>query len=159
VSVLPARLPLLGFAQSDPRNGELLRWAGRRIPTIGEDGFAAAWAVGVVRRQTLAAVVVFHDWQPKAGTVQLSAAADTPLWATRAVVGAILGIAFRGRLGADIFKVWTATPAANERALRFNEGIGMKREATLRHHFGLRQHAVICSMLAPEWAKRYGKEF
>lgn len=156
--IFPPGLPLLGFAQSDSRNAELVRWCGKRIPHVGEDGFASGWAVGVVRRRELAAVVVFHDWQPACGTVQLSCAADTPLWASRRVVGAILGVAFQGTLGAAVFKVWTATPHENARAIRFNEGIGMKREAVLRHHFGHKQHAVICSILAPEWRKRYASK-
>ena len=156
--IFPPGVPLVAFPQADPRNAEMVRWCGRRIPHVGEDGFVAAWAVGVIRRRDLAAVVVFHDWHPEAGTVQLSCAADTPLWASRRVVGAILGVAFRGTLGAAVNKVWTATPHENTRAIKFNEGIGMKREAVLRHHFGVKNHAVICSILAPEWRKRYGSK-
>lgn len=157
--IFPPGLPLIGFALADPRNDELLRWCGERIPHVGDVGFSGGgWAVGVVRRRELAAVVVFHDWQRECGTVQLSCAADTPLWASRRVVGGILGLAFRGTLGAAVNKVWTCTPHTNERAIKFNEGMGFKREATLRQHYGPKTHAVICSILAPEWRKRYGKE-
>lgn len=154
--IFPPGLPLVAFPQSDPRNAELVRWCGRRIPHVGEDGFGPAWAVGVVRHRELAAVVLLHDWLPAYGTVQISCAADTPLWASRRVVGAILGVAFRGLLGAAANKVWTATPHENTRAIKFNEGMGFKKEGTLRHHFGPKNHAVICSILAPEWRKRYG---
>ena len=50
-------------------------------------------------------------------------------------------------------KLWTAMPHTRERAIRFNLGIGMKREAVLRHHFGPKAHAVICSMMRDEWAR------
>lgn len=155
--IFPPGLPLVTFEVADPRNDELLRWCGARIPHVGERGFAGGgWAVGVVRRRQLAAVVVFHEWMPDHGTVQLSCAAETPLWASRRVVGAILGVAFGGLLGSAVNKVWTATPHTNDRAIKFNEGVGFKREATLRQHYGPRTHAVICSILAPEWRRRYG---
>lgn len=157
--IFPPGLPLIGFALADPRNDELLRWCAARIPHVGHAGFSGGgWAVGVVRQRQIAAVVVFHDWQPDHGTVQLSCAAATPIWATRRMVGAILGLAFQGTLGAAVNKVWTAIPHTNARAIRFNVGIGLKREATLRQHYGHRTHAVICSILAPEWRKRYAKE-
>jgi hypothetical protein len=54
----------------------LAAWAGERIEHIGAGGFGPCWAVGVVRNDAMAAVVVFHDFQPWHGTVQLSAAAD-----------------------------------------------------------------------------------
>jgi RimJ/RimL family protein N-acetyltransferase len=112
----------------------------------------------VVRDAGLAAVVVFHDWQADLGTVQLSAAADTPRWATRQVVGAILGAAFLGRLGAPVRRVWTATPSTNERAIRFNQGMGFTKEAVLRHHYAHKVHATICGMMDSEYRRRYGQE-
>lgn len=150
--IFPPGLPLIGFALADPRNDELLRWCGERIPHAGDVGFSGGgWAVGVVRRRELAAVVVFHDWQRECGTVQLSCAADTPLWASRCVVGGILGLAFNGTLGEKVRKVFTVTSHKNERALKFNEGVGFKREATLREHFGPKDHAVIYSMMGREY--------
>lgn len=142
---------------------ELAAWAAARIPHVGAEGFGPCWAVGVARRiaggkRDLAAVVVLHDWQPGLGTVQLSAAAVTPLWATRDVIGRILGVAFRGKLGAPVRKVWTATPHTNERAIKFNVGVGFVREGVLRQHYAPKVHAVICGMLEPEWRKRYGSE-
>lgn len=153
--IFPPGLPLLAFPVADPRNDEMAAWAARRIPHVGAAGFGPCFAIGVVRHRELAAVVVYHDWQQEAGTVQLSCAADTPRWATWQVVGAVLGLAFGGGFGAPVRKVWTCTPHSNERAIRFNNGIGMKREAVLRQHFAQNTHAVICSILAPEWRKRY----
>jgi RimJ/RimL family protein N-acetyltransferase len=151
--IFPAHLPLLhGPELTEP----LAAWAAERIPHVGAAGFGPCWAVGVVRQGELAAAVVYHDWQAEAGTVQLSCAAASPRWATRQVVGAILGAAFLGKLGAPVRKVWTATPHTNERAVRFNNGIGFKREAVLRQHYAPGVHAVICSILAPEWRKRFG---
>lgn len=133
----------------------LAAWAAARIPHVGAQGFGPCWAVGVLRADDLAAVVVFHDWQREEGTVQLSAAADTPRWASRAVVGGILGMVFGGMLGAPVRCIWTATPHTNERAIKFNVGIGMTREAVLRERYAPKVHAVIHSMLEREYRKIY----
>jgi hypothetical protein len=151
--IFPPGLPLL---HGPELTEHLAAWAAARIPHVGADGFGPCWAVGVVRGDAMAAVVVLHDFQPSLGTVQLSAAADSPRWATRQVVGAILGAAFLGRLGAPVRRVWTATPSTNERAVRFNLGVGFVREAVLREHYAPKVHAVICGMMAREWQRKYG---
>ena len=139
---------MLIFAANDIERLQLSLWAGERIPAVGDLGFGECQAAGVLRRGALAAAVIFHEWQPRARTLQLSMAADTPQWATRDVIRGLFRYAF---CDAGAHKLWTAMPAANERAIRFNLGVGFKREATLRHHFGPGAHAVICSMLEREW--------
>lgn len=129
-------------------------WVAERIPHVGPEGFGPAVAVGVVNEDEthLLAGVVFHDYQPSCGTVQLSCVAATPKWATRNVIRAILHIPF---VQYGLFKVWTATPQDNKRALKFNRGIGFRQEATLRHQFGPKRHAIICSMTRPEYLKEF----
>lgn len=134
----------------------LADWAAARIPHVGEMGFGEHRAAAIMRRDDLAAVVLFHDWNPLAGTISLSMAAATPMWASRPVLTALFRYAF---VTAKANKLWTSTAHRNARAVKFNEGIGMKREATLRHHFGPGSHAVICSMLRAEWQRsRWFKE-
>lgn len=129
-------------------------WTVGLIPHMHNGTFGPCVMAGVLRRGELVAGVAFHDWQPEARTMQLSMAAASPIWATREVIAGLFRYAF-GKGNAN--KLWTATPHKNERALRFNEGIGMKREAVLRHHFGAKSHAVIYSMMAEEWRKsRWG---
>jgi RimJ/RimL family protein N-acetyltransferase len=48
-------------------------------------------------------------------------------------------------------KLWVAIPHKNERAIRFNRGIGMRQDGVLREHFGRGSHAVILSMLRKEY--------
>lgn len=127
-------------------------WVARHIPHMTE--FGPSSAIGVIDEDGRPmAGVVFHDYQPTYGTIQLSAAAETPRWATKNVIGAILGYPFRQL---RVHKVWTATQHTNERALRFNNGIGFVKEGTLRDHFGIGSHAVICRMLSKDFEARYG---
>ena len=155
MSLFPPGLPLL---HGPDVTQALADWAACRIPHVGPAGFGPCWAVGIIHGESVGAVVVFHDWQDTAGTVQLSCAADTWRGASRALLYEILAVPFEGKLGGRIRKVWTATPHTNTTAIRFNERTGFKREAVLRHHYAPKVHAVICSLLEPEWRKLYGKE-
>ena len=101
---------------------------------------------------TLVAGVVFNDYWPIFGTMQVHLAADTPRWATRNVVKEILGYAF---VDAAVDKVWGCTPSHLKRVLRFNAGIGFTREAVLRHQYGKGCHCVVTSMMKDEYAKFY----
>lgn len=151
--IFPPHLPML---HGPELTEHLAGWAALRIPHVGTAGFGPCWAAGVVRRNELAGVVVYHDFQPATGTVQVSVAAESPAWASRDVVAALLRLPFAGKLGAPIRKVWSAMASGNERAIRFNLGIGFTREAVLRHHFAHGVHAVITSMMHREWVRRYG---
>jgi len=130
----------------------LAAWAAGRIPHVGDAGFGPCTAIGVASGDgaddELYAVAVFHEWMPTARTLQVSMAARSPKWATPGTIRALLAYAFRQ---ARANKLWVAIPADNSRAIRFNIGIGMIREAVLRHHFAPGRHAVIMSMLATEY--------
>lgn len=112
-------------------------------------------AIGVADGNRPVAGVVYNEHYPDYGTMQLSMAADTPRWAQRGIVKGLLHYPFE-QVG--VFKLWTATPEANGRAIKFNLGAGFRKEAMLRHHFGRRNHAVICSMLVNEYRKRYKED-
>lgn len=141
---------------------ELAEWAAARMNHVGDVGFGPCWAVGIALRGKLAAVVVYSEFQPRCGTVQVSLASDTPRWANRHTLGRVLGLAFEqnwGREAVRIEKVWTSTPSTLPRVVEFNVGIGFTREAVLRHHYGRGKHAIITSMMRTEYAKLYRSEY
>lgn len=126
-------------------------WVAERIPHVGPRGFSGpVEAIGIATEEELVAGVVYHDYQPACGTMQLSMAAVSPRWATRGNIRALLAYPFDA---VKVNKLWTATPSTNARALRFNKGIGFKPEGTLRHQFGPGVHAIISSIMAKEWHK------
>ena len=136
-------------------DADVARWVAKRIPHMhgGDFGPCVAIGVGSAERGTLYAGVVYHDYQKYYQNVQLSMAADSPLWATRATIRALLHYPF-AQLG--VFMVWTMTPIENERALKVNEHIGFKRKPIVPNVFGPKKHAQICQMTAADYAKRYG---
>lgn len=69
-------------------------WVARRIPNC-ERGFEPCVGLGVLRRdKKLVAGLVFHNWEPEAGLIEVSGAAIDPRWMTRTVMNEALGYAF-----------------------------------------------------------------
>jgi len=128
------------------------KWVLDRIPSLQGYPFGPCAAIAVVSEDgRMMAGVVFHDWQPVPRTMQISAAAVTARWATRGIVRQLLAYPF---MTCGVQKVWTAIEHGNIRAIRFNEGIGIRAEARLQRHFG-ESDAVICRMFREEYLSRY----
>lgn len=134
---------------------EMARWAAERIPHVRGGSFAPCSAIGVARNGRVIASVVYHDFQPRLGTIQLSMAAESPMWARRETIASLLHYPFRQL---RVFKLWTAVPIDCEPALKAQDHIGFRREAVLAHHFGHKRHCVIARMLEPDFARLFEKE-
>lgn len=134
---------------------DVMDFVAERMPAMfGQSIRNGAFAgLGVLNEDNvLVAGVIFNDYWPVFGTMQVHLAADTPKWATRNVVKEILGYAF---LEAKVDKVWGCTPSHLKRVLRFNAGIGFTQEAILRHQYGHDRHCIVTSMMKKEYAKFY----
>lgn len=68
-------------------------WVAERIPHCTR-GFGECQAVGVLRGGNVIAGVVYHNWSPEFGTIELSAAADDRRWLTRPVIHEVLAYPF-----------------------------------------------------------------
>lgn len=113
---------------------ELLAWANARIPLLNGPFGDSTTPLGVENDDGLAAVVVFSDWAPQAGTIQASAAADDARWLMdQRVIDMIWAYAFE-TCGCQ--KVWAVTSLKNTRMLRCFKALGFEFEARLRRHFG-----------------------
>lgn len=127
-------------------------WAAKQLPHVGEAGFGPCRAIAIVNGDKPLGAIVYHDFIPLHRTVQISMATTSPLWAQPQTIRDLLAIPFDQY---RVNKVWTCIPADNERAIKFNAGIGMVREAVLRHQFGPKRNAVVFGMLAKEYAARW----
>ena len=130
-------------------DGEIAQWVADRIPHV-KTSFGPCSSIGVAACGRLIAGIVYHDYQPGHGTIQISMAAESPLWARRPTIAALLHYPFRQL---KVFKVWTAIPVDNTPAIKVNEHIGFKREAILAHHFGRKRHCAIYRLLEPDYAR------
>lgn len=135
----------------------IARWVASQIKRVNPDGFGPCTAIGIATGTSptdqLLAGIVYHDYQHWAQTVSISFAAASPRWATKETIRRLLHVPFEQY---HCRKVWMAIPSDNPRAIRLNEGLGFKREATLRDHFAPKVHAIILSMLFHEWRATWG---
>lgn len=136
-------------------DAEVAEWVRQRVPNVQARGFSECVAIGVPSRDMtrIIAGAVFNDYYPEFGTMQLSMAADSPMWARREVIRELLAYPF---LQCQVWKLWTSTEICNKRALDVNSHIGFKREAVLAHHFGKNRHCVISRMTKPVFDRLYG---
>ena len=127
-------------------------WTADKLPQVSDFGLCTA--LGVVSGERLIAGIVYHDYQPQHGTIQLSIAAISPMWAKKENIKELLKYPFEQL---ECYKVWTAIAADNEKALKVNAHIGFKKEAILAHQFGKKRHAVMSRMLRPDYDRLYGE--
>jgi RimJ/RimL family protein N-acetyltransferase len=84
-----------------------LVWGGPRAPEINEGlvkfvasrigaerGFGPCATLGLVHDRIVLAAVVFHNWHPEEGVIEMSSASDTKRWLTRPMINAMFGFCF-----------------------------------------------------------------
>lgn len=137
---------------------EMCDWVAARIPQMhgypfpeSSVGFGIEDAGG-----RLLGALVYHEWQPNAGTIQASWATVDPRWAlAREAWHEMFMYAFEA---CGCHKIWGATPRSNERSLRFLRGLGLHFEAILEKHFGPDEDAVISSIFRWEYTRPFPRD-
>ena len=84
-----------------------LIWGGPRAPDVNaaiegfvagltgvRRGFGPSATLGVIEAETLVAGVVFHNWQPEEGVIEMSSASVSKRWLCRPVLNAMFGFCF-----------------------------------------------------------------
>jgi RimJ/RimL family protein N-acetyltransferase len=135
------------FLLADDR---LAHWIAARIPgTDGDLLNRVARSLGVVSGGEIIAAMAVGLWER--GSVELIFAADSPRWATRDTIRRMMAWPF---MQLDCHRVTTRIHAKNTRAIKFNEGIGFRREGLIREGWGPGEDCVLLGLLrseAPAW--------
>lgn len=84
-------------------------------------GFGPCAAIGVARNEDLIGGVVFSNWAPEAGVMEMTAAATDPLWLNREVIRTVFEYAFKHHNCQLV--VWRVSPG-NERTVALAERLG-----------------------------------
>jgi hypothetical protein len=133
----------------------LAGWIAHRIPGMNADDLRRhAATVGVVLKGDLIAAMACGG--KERGNVEITFAADSPKWATRDTIRTLMAWPF---VQMGCHRVTTRIAASNTRAIRFNEGIGFKREGVIRQGWGPGEDCVLLGLLrgeAPEWMVPHG---
>ena len=125
-------------------------WVAQRLPIVRDHrDFGPFTTMGVFddrgTRPVLIAGAVFHRF--RTFDMEITFAADTPRWATRGVIRAILDYPFN-QVGCE--RVTTIVGRKNKRSRKLQKGLGFKEEGIVRRGYDGRQDAVIYGMLRCE---------
>lgn len=144
-------------------------WAIKRIPHawkagVRDFGEAVVFVVATkgIPDGKVQAVVVFHNYSPAYKTIEVSMAADSPMWAKKPAISTMLNYVFN-EIGCERLQAVTAKRGPGPKhARRFLEHLGFKYEGVGRRAFGS-DDAVMFSMLredAQYWLTgiAYGEE-
>lgn len=82
-----------GDALQPELHAAMIAYVDERIEGRGR-GFGNCKTMGVFDDDDILGVIVFHNWNPEAGVIEISAAADSPRWLNRWVLDRIFGYAF-----------------------------------------------------------------
>lgn len=118
-------LPFWGHDQA------VAAWVAGRIAGC-ERGFDSCRALGVADGDRLIGGVVFHNWEPEHGVIELSGAAVTPHWLTRPVLWQMFSYPFLG------IACQLAVMRVSERNRQWN-GRGLPRLLTA---YGFERHTI-----------------
>ena len=124
-------------------------WVAARIEHVqtGAD-FGPCKAIGVENsRGELIGGVVYHNYMPSVGNIELSFASSGSKWLTRSLICGLLSYPF-DQLQCQ--RVTGVTPRRATSARRFLDQFGFKREGCVRRGFGT-DHAIISGLLREEW--------
>lgn len=103
-------------------NAGIGEFVARMVPGC-ERGFGKFVAMGVIRDGELIAGVIYHNWSPETGAIEISAAASDPRWLTKETLRALFSYPF-DRAGCQI--VVARIAESNGRARRIWRAVGSK---------------------------------
>lgn len=129
----------------------MLEWIARRIPAMGEGyQWQMASAIGLGHKGRIIAGMAVHNFLTHYKSCELTFASDTPTWATRNSIRAMLAYPFE-QLG--VRRIMTVIAESNTRAIRVNEHLGFKLEGRCRFGCG-DEDALVFGLLreeTPDW--------
>jgi len=133
------------------RSAAVAAWVAARIPQLESAAdFGACMAIGVEGADgSPLGGVVFHNWQPRFGSVEASFASASPRWLSRRIILGIMAYPF-GQLGCR--RLTAVTPKRAREARAFLDAFGFKREGVIRQGFGA-DDAIVSGMLKREWER------
>ena len=116
---------------------------------FGDDrGFGNSRGIGVVDREgRLIGGVVYHNYQPEAGTIEMSSAATTPRWLNRLVLHAIFSYPFAIGCQMALMRV----SARNARLTRQLDALALRR-LPIPRLYGRDEDGILYTMTDDAWS-------
>lgn len=135
-------------------NNSVARWVEDRVPHAGPFGDEGYRAMGVEHKGETVAGFVFHNWDPRYGTIEVSGASDNPRWATASVVRCALDYVF-DTCGCQM--LYARQFLHNERARQGWLHLGAS-EVIIPRMFGIGADGTIITLTNDQWwSSRIGR--
>ena len=129
---------------------DVARFVAQLIPDVRELGFGRCKAIGVVDASGRAiAGVVYHNWQPRFGVIEMSAAATTPRWLTRETLQRIYDYPFEQLQVQMVMKL----VSRDDERLLDQLARGGYVFYRFPRAFGRDRDGVICELTSEAWAE------
>lgn len=125
----------------------VLKWVADHVPVLmGRAPNNAFAALGVIRRGTLVAGVVFHNYRPGID-MEISIAATDPLWMLPDTLQRLFDYPFEQL---KVPRLSCIIGRKNKRCRKMSEGIGWRLEGVSRKNYDGQQDACIYGMFKSE---------
>lgn len=119
------------------------------IPTVRDLGFGKCATIGIVEGNMLIAGLVYHNWDPRAATIEISGAAiPGHYWMTRETIKRMYQYPF---LGCRCQMVINRVPAEDERQLAMLARYGYSF-IRIPRGLGRGKDLVLCLLTIEDWA-------
>jgi RimJ/RimL family protein N-acetyltransferase len=139
------------FFDDEQIEAHLALWAARRIwpdrDDVWRDLAAKARVMAVYEDNHLLAVMVYHNWDPKAGVIEISGAAESPRWLTRQTLHSLYSYPFDA-LGCQL--VVQRNAASNKRVNRILKKLGF-HPVTVPRLRGVNEDEIIWTLTVEDW--------
>lgn len=120
------------------------------IPGESGQGFPEnSTAIGVVHNDQIVGGVVYHDWNPEAGTIEMSTGSIYPRWLTKKNVSEFLAYPFEG-CGCQM--ILTRASVENKRAVKLNLGLGFTPQ-TIPRLYGEHIDGILFRLTREDWQR------
>lgn len=123
-------------------------WVAQRIPGC-ERGWGDCQALGVEHNQQIVGGLVFHNWVPEHGVIEMSGASTDSRWLTRTVVNTALNYVF-DEIGCQM--VIAQQDPENKRATRVWKALGAQ-EIIIPRLRGRNNAGSIITLTDDAWAR------
>lgn len=132
-------------------DAEVAAWTAARVPHVADpDAFGPYTAIGVADDADLVAGCVYHNYLRRYQHCEITFAADTPRFAQRTVIRALLSVPFEQY---ECRTVSLTIPHDAARVKRFVGGIGFIRRGCLPEFFAPGVHGEIYTMTTRDYEK------
>lgn len=126
-------------------------WIGARIPHMNGGDFGVAVIAAMIGSEDAKPIagIVYHNYLPQYGNIDMSVATDSPRWLTKNIISEIMRYPFKQL---KVRRITVVTPANRQTSVwRFLTKFGFRQEGRIRQGLGTKD-AVIWGLLASEWA-------